>query len=295
MSADGPGSSDSQAGAVFKSAALMRADIHVLNLANNHILDQGAIGLKDTLEAAMAAGLDTVGAGRNLAEARRILVKDVDGLRIGILGLADHEFSIATAKTYGANPLDLIDFTRQLAAERDKFDYLIEILHSGIEYYQLPSPRLKETCRFLIEQGANAVICQHTHCVGGYEEYRGGYIVYGQGNLIFDYNKIQDRSWTEGVLVRLSIARPKEAKMELVPYVQSRGSIGAYKMETAQGQVLLKEIDERSVYIKDDALLRERWERFCHERRNYYLSTILGHNRILEWLHKHGHLVKYLY
>src|SRR3972149_116562 len=188
------------------------ANIHVLNLANNHILDQGAIGLKDTLEAAMAAGLDTVGAGRNLAEARRILVKDVDGLRIGILGLADHEFSIATAKTYGANPLDLIDFTRQLAAERDKFDYLIVILHSGIEYYQLPSPRLKETCRFLIEQGANAVICQHTHCVGGYEEYRGGYIVYGQGNLIFDYNKIQDRSWTEGVLVRLSIARPKEAK-----------------------------------------------------------------------------------
>ena len=50
----------------------------------------------------------------------------------------------------------------------------------------LPSPRLKDTCHFLIEMGANAVVVQHPHSFGGYESYRGGHIVYGQGALVMD-------------------------------------------------------------------------------------------------------------
>lgn len=272
------------------------ANVHVLNLANNHILDHGAPGLRSTLETAALVGLDTVGSGQNLAEARRILVKVVGGLRIGILGMAEHEFSIATATSYGANPLDIIDFTRNVAAEREKLDYLIVLLHGGIEHYPLPSPRLKETCRFFIEQGANAVICQHSHCVGCYEEYLGGHIVYGQGNLVFQGNDYS-RAWTEGVLVRLSIAGPGNAKMELVPYVQSRsrGVVGVAKMQAAEAQSLLQEIEQRSACIPNDAYLHEQWERFCSERKNEYLSVVLGHNRILSRLNKNGLVVKWLY
>ena len=80
-------------------------------------------GLENTLAAAAAAGIATVGAGRNLNEARRILIRNLQGIRVGILALAQHEFSIATSASAGANPLDLIDVTRNIAAEREKFDY----------------------------------------------------------------------------------------------------------------------------------------------------------------------------
>ena len=69
----------------------------MLNLANNHILDHGPQGLESTLQAAEAAGIATFGAGRDREEAAAILVRTVGGIRIGILGVAEHEFSIATA------------------------------------------------------------------------------------------------------------------------------------------------------------------------------------------------------
>src|ERR1039458_7494152 len=164
---------------------IKQAGVDVLNLANNHILEHGAPGLENTLAICTQAGIQTVGAGPNLDAARRILIRDLGGLRVGLLAVAEHEFSIATQHSPGANPLDLIDFVRNVTSHRDKFDYLIVLLHGGDEFL-VPSPRIQNTCRFMVEIGANAVIVQHPHVLGGYEDYRGGHIVYGQGALLMD-------------------------------------------------------------------------------------------------------------
>ena len=169
-----------------------------------------------------SAKIETVGAGRNLSKARRIFIKTIKGIRLGILGIAETEFSIATENSYGANPLDLIDVVRNIASNREYFEHLIILFHGGNEGYPYPSPRLQNTCRFFIEQGALAVICQHSHCAGCYEKYRDGYIVYGQGNLIFDYPPARnDRKWTEGFLVLLKISK-RNSEMELIPFIQSK-------------------------------------------------------------------------
>ena len=274
--------------------AIREAGVDVLDLANNHILDHGAAGLENTLAAAAAAGIAAVGAGRNLNEARRILIRNLQGIRVGILALAQHEFSIATSASAGANPLDLIDVTRNIAAEREKFDYLVILLHAGNEYHPFPSPRLMETCRFFVEQGAGAVICHHTHCPGCWEEYRGGHIVYGQGNLIYG-NPGAASSWNEGFLVRLSIPASGPSAMEFVPYEQSRGGPGAGKLQGAAAAAFLETIAQRSRQIQEAGFLHDRWVEFCEDRRGFYLSVVLGHGRVLGWLNRHGKLVKYLY
>ena len=33
--------------------------------------------------------------------------------------------------------------------------------------------------------GADVVLCQHSHCIGCYEQYEGAHILYGQGNFHF--------------------------------------------------------------------------------------------------------------
>jgi poly-gamma-glutamate synthesis protein (capsule biosynthesis protein) len=270
------------------------ARIDALNLANNHIMDHGPEGLKNTLNECTKAGILTVGSGKNLAEARQILIRKIGNFRIGILGLAEHEFSIAKENSWGANPLDLIDYVRNVDSQRANFDYLIVLLHGGNEHYRLPSPRLKETCRFLVEMGANAVIVQHTHCPGCYEEYKNAHIVYGQGNLIFDApNKAM--SFYEGFLVNLLIFDDLTSKLEIIPYFQSGEEVGARKMNEHEKQIFLNSLMERSNQVKDDSYVKAQWLEFCKKKKHQYLSNVLCHNRIFKTLNKNGFLLKIFY
>ena len=270
------------------------ARIDALNLANNHIMDHGAEGLKNTLTECAKAGILTVGSGKNLAEARQILIRKIGNFRIGILGLAEHEFSIAKENSWGANPLDLIDYVRNVDSQRSNFDYLIVLLHGGNEHYRFPSPRLKETCRFLVEMGANAVIVQHTHCPGCYEQYKNANIVYGQGNLIFDVPKMST-SFYEGFLVKLLIFDDLTSKLEIIPYFQSGEQVGTRIMNKHEKQMFLKSLMERSNQVKDDSFIKAQWLEFCTKKKHQYLSNVLCHNRILRKINKNGFLLKFFY
>jgi poly-gamma-glutamate capsule biosynthesis protein CapA/YwtB (metallophosphatase superfamily) len=276
------------------ASGLSRAGVDIVNLANNHIMDHGPEGLKVTLEACSKAGIDTVGAGNNLASAGRVLVKVVNGLRIGFIGLAEHEFSIATPSRPGANPLDAINHLRNIREQKDSYDFLIALVHGGNEDYPFPSPRLQEVCRFLIEQGAGAVICQHSHCAGCYEQYQGGHIVYGQGNLLFDYPG-QGREWIRGFLVQLQIDESRRAAMKLIPFVQSGADPGVKRMELEEGRAFLAEIQKRSEAIASDEFVREKWSEFCAKNSHSYMSKLLGYNRLFRFLNRNGLVVRHLY
>ena len=272
------------------------AGIDVLCLANNHILDHGPRGLETTLAACAGAGISTVGAGANVAVARQVLVRKVDDIRVGMLAMAEHEFSIATATAPGANPLDLIDYVRNVAASRDTFDYLIVLLHGAPEFFTAPSPRLKETCHFLVEMGANAVVVQHPHSFGGYETYQGNHIVYGQGALVMDEPIYRDlRSFHEGILVALTITEDARSSMKLLPFVQSDSSLGARVMDAEKAEAFLRDLAAKSRAILDDQYVREEWRRFCEERKHGYLSVLFGHNRLFRVANRHGHLARVLY
>jgi poly-gamma-glutamate synthesis protein (capsule biosynthesis protein) len=274
---------------------IRQAGIDVLCLANNHALDHGAPGLTNTLQVCAEAGIATVGAGENLAAARRILIQELDGIRVGVLAVAEHEFSIATRDSWGANPVDVIDFVRNVSERRNQFDFLIVLLHGSDEFH-VPTPRLKETCRFMVEMGAHAVIVQHPHVLGGYEEYHGGYIVYGQGALIMDEAIYRNRkSFHEGFLVKLIVTKDSRPKMELVPYTQSDPVPGARRMVALQEQKFLRVLEQKSLAVKDDAFVQAEWLRFCEENKHDYLSSLLGHTRVLAKLNRSGLAARFLH
>jgi poly-gamma-glutamate synthesis protein (capsule biosynthesis protein) len=271
------------------------AGIDVLGLANNHILDHGAAGLRNTLEVCARAGIDTVGAGENLEAARGILIRRLGALRIGLLAVAEHEFSIATKNSPGANPLDLIDYVRNMNSHRDHFDYLI-VLYHGSDEFHVPTPRTKDRCRFLIEMGANAVIVQHPHCLGGYESYQGGHIIYGQGALILDEPIYRRRkAFHEGFLVKLSVAADARATMEVVPYIQSDPAPGARRMDENIERQFRRRLEQQAQAVQDDAFVEAQWLEFCEERKYRYLSNLLGHNRLLTRLNAGGLVGKWLH
>jgi poly-gamma-glutamate capsule biosynthesis protein CapA/YwtB (metallophosphatase superfamily) len=270
---------------------MVRSHIDCLGLANNHILDHGAQGLESTLRASAAANIQTFGAGRNLAEAGQMLAVQAGPLRIGLLAASEEESSIASENSPGANPLDLIDCARTLNRKKNTFDYSIVLLHDGAEHYPFPSPRLKKVCRFLIEQGADLVVCQHSHCAGAHEDYAGGHIIYGQGNLIFD-SPGRNGTWHEGFLIELTIAPDKKASWRPIPYTQSDSLPGARRMSPQREQAFLAGLAQRSQAIKDDQFVARTWEQFCRDQRHAVMSFVLGHGRLLRRLNRNGGVVK---
>jgi poly-gamma-glutamate capsule biosynthesis protein CapA/YwtB (metallophosphatase superfamily) len=64
---------------------LGRAGFSALTLANNHILNCGEVGLRETLEGLDEAGIYHTGAGRNLAEAMQPAFIPIRGLIVGLV------------------------------------------------------------------------------------------------------------------------------------------------------------------------------------------------------------------
>jgi poly-gamma-glutamate synthesis protein (capsule biosynthesis protein) len=271
---------------------LQAMGLHAVGLANNHSLDHGAAGLASTLRACAGAGVATFGAGETLAEAQRPLILDVKGLRVGLLAMAEREWSLATPTSPGANPLDVMQFVRQMRSLRRQVDLVVVLVHGGAEGYQLPSPALRDTCRFLVEEGAHLVTCQHSHCVGTYEVYRNQLIVYGQGNFIFDYAAHGQRG-QEGLLIALEVQSSGATAFELIPFTQSPAGAGLVAMPPAAEAAFREALEARSRAMAQEGHVEASWEAYCQTRVLSLMDEVLGHGRLLRRLNRDGALLRW--
>lgn len=198
--------------------AIHWAGFKMVTLANNHILDYGEDGIINTVNACVRYGVDFVGVGKNLWAASRVFYKRIGTKILAVINCCEHEFSIATEDSMGANPLNPIYQYHQIQEARNKADYVLVIVHGGHEHFQLPSPRMVETYRFFIEIGADAVVNHHQHCYSGYEIYRSKPIFYGIGNFCFERKGLYNVSWNQGYMVEIDF--DKKVTYLLYPYLQ---------------------------------------------------------------------------
>ena len=72
---------------------LKEMGVSLVGLANNHIMDQGINGLKDTIKSMDNADIKYVGAGNTLSEAMKpCIISMNDGSRAGVYACAESEF-----------------------------------------------------------------------------------------------------------------------------------------------------------------------------------------------------------
>ena len=255
---------------------LRAAGVDVAGLANNHIRDFGDEGVIDTIDVCREAGLDVVGAGRNLEEATRVLFKEIKGVKISIIAVAEREFSIASSVSAGAAPLDVIEVARTLRRCQQSTDICIVLLHGGNEYFPLPRPKLREAARFFVESGASAVICSHTHLPSAFEWYEGAFISYGLGNLIFDHLNPPE-GWNEGYGVELSISHNKRALQDavVVPYQQGYSLKGARRLGREEQENFMTRLKEENNNLLDCYRYNLAWRSFCEGRSRYLMANFL--------------------
>lgn len=241
--------------------AVKYAGFNCVTLANNHFLDYGEKGVKDTIATLKEKGVDYVGGGMNLEEASRILYREIKGQILAVINCCEHEFSIATELSAGSNPLNPIKQYYAIQEARRNADKVIVIVHGGDEHVQIPSIRMVETYRFFIDAGADAVVNHHQHCYSGYEIYKGNPIFYGLGNFCFDNPLTLEDLWTEGFSVILNL-NDKDLTFSIHPYSQCAESPCIKLLESDAFDVRLKELN--SIIIDRKKLTEE-----IH---NYYKS-----------------------
>ncbi|HPW19589.1 MAG TPA: CapA family protein [Vicinamibacterales bacterium] len=252
---------------------------NVLNLANNHSFDHGAEGLQETIRTIREAGLEPLGAGENIFEAQEPFVKEIEGQRIVVYSMAEREFSVAAEDFPGANPLDLINVVHAIR-EHKRGGVFIVLIHGGNEYYPYPSPEMVKRCHFMVDMGADAVVCCHAHCPLPWETYRDRPIVYGMGNLVFEAFRREPEAWHQGYLARLTVG-PDNVRFEPVPYSQSQPDGGARRLPPDRERLFIAELDVRAADLLSEERLQARWAGYCQSRRNSYLTMLFGYQGFL--------------
>ncbi|MBR2670175.1 MAG: CapA family protein [Solobacterium sp.] len=254
--------------------ALKKLDPSLITLGNNHILDQGEGGYKDTVQALKDADIPFTGAGKNLEEAILPYILHTDGMTIGIFNCSEYEFAAAGKNTAGANPYDPLlsfDLVRDL---KEHCDHVIVLYHGGREFYRYPSPQLQRICRKFIDCGAVMVICQHTHCIGCEESYHDGRIIYGQGNFLFD--KKENEYKKTAILVRLTLREDQTFTVEYLPVVKKNECVRLAEETESAG--IMADFRRRSEEIKDEDFIRRQYEKLAEQFYPSYVAKLLKHN-----------------
>ncbi|MBR1586069.1 MAG: CapA family protein [Clostridia bacterium] len=154
---------------------LTQSSIECVNIANNHSLDYGANGMKDTVNTLTKAGVHWFGTNDVY---HRTCVFHKNGVKIGFLGVE--------IRYWGANQ-DLIKDQVQ-ALKKAGCQVIVGTFHGGTEYATLRDQSQEKIARRLIQYGCNIVIGHHPHVLQGIDVTDGVTICYSLGNFVFGGN-----------------------------------------------------------------------------------------------------------
>ena len=268
--------------------ALKYAHFDGVTLSNNHFYDYGEEGVKDTLDILHQHGIDHVGGGLNLQEASKTLYKTIKEKTIAFINCSEHELSTATDTKGGANPVDTITQYDEIKKAKEKADYVILIVHGGIEAFCYPSPRMKKTYRFFIDSGADAVINHHQHYYSGFEIYKDKPIVYGLGNLLFDTGSSSSALWNTGYMIHLLLEKSHVA-FDIVPYKKATGQPKIILLKDEELQLFHERLERLNAVINDDHRLQEEYDKLLTQKNGTYQSILTPYtSKILNYAHSKG-------
>lgn len=173
----------------LKKLSELRVDC--VSLANNHAFDLGAEGLKNTITQLDKLGIAHCGAGMNAKEANAPVILTVKGKSIGIIGICDFRdetvgyVPIATDSCPGMNSIKDGKYINQIKHLKEITDYVIIMIHWGIEHSFWPTPSMLDVARKCINSGADIIVGGHQHRVQPVTEIKGHPVFWGLGNFLF--------------------------------------------------------------------------------------------------------------
>jgi len=226
-------------------------------IANNHTMDCGADGLRDTLSFLSQNNIAHFGAGNNLQEARKPLIVERNNIKIGLLGYSQPELDAAQNDKAGNAPLRKELILADIAQLRPQVDVLILTLHEGYEFQFYPRLEFMQFCRELAQNGADVICGHHPHVLQGLETCGNSMIMYSLGNFWFDmtYQRRVPES-RQGLIAHISFDQKGPVKLALTPTIMTETS----QLRVADGEprrAILRHLKHISSALQDTEMIRE--------------------------------------
>ncbi len=211
-------------------AALTSAGFNVIAFTANHGLDFGADAFLETIDILRQNKMLVIGAGKDIAEARKPAILERKGTRFGFLAYCS---VVPEGRTAGINipgvapmrastfyeqfdyqpgtppriisipnPGDLEALKEDINKLRPMVDLVIVSMHWGVHFVPAVIPMYEwEVGHAAIDAGADLIIGGHPHILKGIEVYKGKVIFHSLGNFAFDLS-MQDLRKNIGARIR---------------------------------------------------------------------------------------------
>lgn len=184
---------------------LKEAGFNALSIANNHTMDFGLAGLRDTILELEKRNIGYAGAGLNRLDARRPL-RNVGGKNVTFLAYYGIGIS-AIGEGGGPNKSDVSIVLKDIRNAHNDADIVLVSIHWG-RGTSLPMKHQVEFAHQMVDHGANVIVGSGPHVLQPVEQYNGGVIAYSLGNFVFDFGKwsmILHVSFTNGRIESVSV------------------------------------------------------------------------------------------
>lgn len=209
------------------ATALKSAGVDMIQMANSSALNNGLIGLTDTLESLRSVGLEPVGAFASDEEYERqkgFTLRSINGVKVAFVSFTKGMDDLGLPAG-GENRVNLLytDYTSTYqdvdtegitaildAVALEKPDITVALLHWGSEYNDQISDSQKRIAKLMQENGVDAIIGTHSHYVQRveYDPLAGTVVAWSLGDFLGD----GDRAGTAySIILELEITRDNQS------------------------------------------------------------------------------------
>ena len=197
--------------------AMREAGFDVALLANNHCMDYGVRGARETQAALNRVGIRHTGVFLSHADhqAAPHLYYNLNGLSLVILNYTYGTNGMPVPAPVEVNRIDTVRMKADLKRAREWMpDCLAVALHWGIEYERKPNREQRRLAEFLQREGVQLIIGSHPHVVQPIvqDSLRCTLTIYSLGNLLSNQRK---RYTDGGLLVRVELTKRGEEPLTI--------------------------------------------------------------------------------
>jgi len=201
---------------------LTYAGFNVISFASNNSLDFGPEICLETIDRLRQNGMQVIGAGKDIAEARKPAILSVKGTRVGFLGYCSVVFKgyeagpskpgIAPLRAWThydqvereqpgtppeiiswPYPMDVEAMAEDIKKLRSQADVVVVSFHWGIHFAPRTIAMYQPiVAHAAIDAGADVILGHHPHILKGVEVYKGKVIFYSINMFGFDVTELID-------------------------------------------------------------------------------------------------------
>lgn len=240
----------------------------LLVLANNHVMDHGMQGLKDTVAFLDRLSVPHAGAGSNLQSALEPAFMTVGDYRVCLVAFCHDEGPMAGPHQPGPAPLpDEALLRKLLHGLKRKCDILIVSYHGGEEFITTPWRHRRELFRLIVDCGADIVYGQHAHVLQGFETIGASPVLYGVGNFFMHTPYQQQNSESAlGAIFEVEYDADNGADISCVPLCADYTKHAVASAGRREAEIISDVIERSRRSLSDNAFCVQEWNQQAYQR-----------------------------